>query len=118
MLPDEDAYELTPEEKGIKYLSLWLGNDLLGLAELKVPDVAPDIVVDWSKASPPKPRGALEIVVRSRADRSPVTDYSVTINGPLAGPMFDRSRIGGRWSSPPEAAFAFDPCWKGGTRSS
>ena len=90
----EDAYELTPESKGIKYLSLWLHNDLLGLAELKSPEVAPDIVVDWSKVPPPKPRGSLEILVRSQSDRAPVTDYHVRIVGPRDAPMLEQSDSG------------------------
>jgi RNA polymerase sigma factor (sigma-70 family) len=94
LLAEQDAYELTPESKGIKHLSLWLGGDLIGLAQFVAPDVAPDIVVDWSKASRPKARGSFEVRVRSGEDDAPVTKYSVRIQGPLDGPPLEQSDSG------------------------
>ena len=108
VLEAEDRYELVPEWKGVKFLSLWLGRELLGVAEQSAQDVAPDIVVDWSKARPPKGRGTVTLIVKSAADRAPVTHYWVDIAGPVGAPLLDRGGSGHRVKAA-DGRYRFEP---------
>jgi RNA polymerase sigma factor (sigma-70 family) len=85
----DDSYEFTPKYKGAKYLSLWSGATMLGLAAIPPGAKAPDIVVDWSKAAAGKRAGALTLTVKAADTGRPVDDYRVQVKcaQPVSNPF-------------------------------
>jgi hypothetical protein len=103
ILEAADAYEVVLNDKGLRYVALLFKNKVLGLAPLgDSKAAAPDIVVDWSKAPKPVPRGTLEVAARSREDGTPLTSYRLRLapaaarRGEAIATSFDVSSATGR----------------------
>jgi protocatechuate 3,4-dioxygenase beta subunit len=79
----DDTYELVIKSPKAAWIGIGMKSSLLGAApipsDLSAP--GPDLVVDWSLAPKPVRRGALVVIVRSTADSTPVTRYTLYVDG-------------------------------------
>lgn len=84
----EDRYEFQAEYPGNRYLSLWLGEDCLGVAEIVDPMVGPDFHLDPGALPAAPPQGSLEVQVLDAADRAPVETLQLSLR-----PMGERADL-------------------------
>jgi RNA polymerase sigma factor (sigma-70 family) len=70
-----DRYEVTPNLKGPRFISLWDGDQVLGAGSIVTPGIGPDVVVDLSKVAAAAPTGTLSIEVVDAGDGSPVPKF-------------------------------------------
>jgi RNA polymerase sigma factor (sigma-70 family) len=69
---EADRYEVTPSEKGARFVSVVAADVILGSSPIVDAGVGPDVVVDLSKVPAATPKGTLSIEVVSARDGVPV----------------------------------------------